>query len=92
MRFIRKLLLLIIYILIFLIFAITVYFCLDVFGVVEIPVKYSIASIFYSEIELIADKGRSFDEIFDQVIVNDSNSIPETKERFEKKKKLLLII
>lgn len=89
MRFIRKLLLLIIYLLMFLIFAITVYFCIDVFGIVEIPTEYSIASIFYSEIELIADSGRSFNEIFDQEIVNDDNSNSEVKERFIKKEEII---
>ena len=32
----------------------TVYFCLDVFGIITVPAKYSIASLFYSQIEVIA--------------------------------------
>ena len=33
---------------------VTIYFCLDVFGVIKVPAKYSIASLFYSKIEVIA--------------------------------------
>ena len=36
------------------IIALTVYFCLDVFGVIQVPEKYSIAGLFYSKIEIIA--------------------------------------
>lgn len=36
------------------IFLLTVYFCLDVFGIIEVPSKYSLASLFYSKIEVIA--------------------------------------
>ena len=32
----------------------TVYFCLDVFGIIQVPAQYSIASLFYSQIEVIA--------------------------------------
>ena len=36
------------------IIAVTTYFCLDVFGVINIPEKYSIANILYSKIENLA--------------------------------------
>lgn len=42
-------------IMIIVIFSLTVYFCLDVFGIIEVPPKYSIASLFYSQIEVIAN-------------------------------------
>ena len=88
MRILKKICLLITYILMFLVFAVTVYFCLDVFGIVEIPQKYSIASIFYSEIELIADQGKSFDEIFDvESMTNPDNTVK--KERFIRKEEII---
>ena len=49
-NFITSILLLIMII----IFLLTVYFCLDVFGIINVPKKYSIASILYSQIEGIA--------------------------------------
>ena len=33
----------------------TIYFCLDVFGIIRVPAEYSIASLFYSKIEVIAN-------------------------------------
>lgn len=40
----------------------TVYFCLDVFGIIEVPQEYSIASLFYSQIEVIANNGEIITE------------------------------
>ncbi len=40
----------------------TVYFCLDVFGIIEVPQEYSIASLFYSQIEVIANNGEILTE------------------------------
>lgn len=46
------------------IFVITIYFILDVFGIIKVPNKYSIASLFYSQIEVIATGGEHLtDEI-----------------------------
>lgn len=47
--------------LIFFTIAITIYFCVDVFGIVSIPRKYSIASLFYTQVEVIA-KGQIMEE------------------------------
>ena len=41
-------------ILIIIILAATVYFCLDVFAIIEVPEKYSIAALLYSKIEVRA--------------------------------------
>ena len=65
MKFISNLFSTIIYILMIIIFCATVYFCLDVFGIIEVPKEYSIASIFYSEIETMAVNGRNIEEIVD---------------------------
>ena len=40
----------------------TVYFCLDVFGIIQVPAEYSIASIFYSQIEVLANGETMVDE------------------------------
>ena len=48
-------------ILIFFTVTITIYFCIDVFGIVSIPRKYSIASLFYSQVEIIA-KGQIMEQ------------------------------
>ncbi len=36
------------------IFGVTLYFCLDVFEIIQVPEKYSLVSMFYSKIEVIA--------------------------------------
>lgn len=52
-NFIENFISFILNILIILVFLATVYFCLDVFGIIIVPAKYSIASLFYSQIEVI---------------------------------------
>ena len=62
-------------ILIFLIFIIiftTIYFCLDVFGIIHVPSKFSIASLFYSQIEVIATGGEMINE---NTVSKDENRI-----------------
>ena len=44
----------IIIILIILIIALTTYFCLDVFGIITVPAKYSLASFFYTQVDVLA--------------------------------------
>ncbi len=44
----------IIVILIILIIGLTTYFCLDVFGIIKVPSKYSLASFFYTQVEILA--------------------------------------
>lgn len=62
-------------ILIILVFGGTVYFCLDVFGIIKVPAKYSIASLFYSQIETIVAEGQVITE---EDIVKE-NVFPENK-------------
>ncbi len=52
----------IIIMLIVIIFLCTVYFTLDVFGIIKVPAKYSIASLFYSRIEVIASGAHTIDD------------------------------
>lgn len=52
----------IIIMLIVIIFLCTVYFTLDVFGIIKVPAKYSIASLFYSKIEVIASGAHTIDD------------------------------
>ena len=49
-------------ILMILIMAVTIYFILDVFGIINVPARYSIASLFYSQIEVIATGGEILTE------------------------------
>lgn len=60
----------IIIILIVIIFLCTVYFTLDVFGIIKVPAKYSIASLFYSRIEVIASGAHTID---DENVINREN-------------------
>lgn len=75
-------------ILIILIFSLTVYFCLDVFGIITVPAKYSIASLFYSHIDVIATQGQIVtEEVFPQNTIDTSNKniveYTETEENTE---------
>lgn len=63
------------------IFAITLYFCLDVFEIIEVPEEYSLVSLFYSKIDVIA----SSTDIFDN-LVQDENSAPTKIVRVEREK------
>ena len=64
----------------------TVYFCLDAFDVIKVPAKYSIASLFYSEIEEIIASGevldpdRIIDENEPKKIVSRAKSEEEERE------------
>lgn len=66
------------------IFLLTVYFCLDVFGIVQVPSKYSLASLFYSQIEVIASGESITDTILptnekkDRIIVRESGETSQT--------------
>lgn len=54
-------------ILIIIILAGTVFFCLDVFGIVEVPEKYSIAALLYSKIEVrVASAENANEDIIDE--------------------------
>jgi len=65
----------------------TVYFCLDVFDIIKVPTKYSIASLFYSAIEEIIASGEVLDpdrivnEDTPKRIVRRAKSEEEEKER-----------
>ena len=60
----------IIIMLIVIIFLCTVYFTLDVFGIIKVPAKYSIASLFYSRIEVIVSGAHTID---DENVINREN-------------------
>lgn len=64
-------------IMIIIIFLGTIYFCLDVFGIITVPAKYSIANLFYSQIEIIA----SGESIAEENIIKDDyiNKIANSK-------------
>ena len=55
----------------------TIYFILDVFGIIKVPNKYSIASLFYSQIEVIATGG---EHITDEIIKPTNNKNNKDKE------------
>lgn len=62
--------------LIIIILAATVYFCLDVFGIIQVPEEYSIASILYSEIEI---RAASSDNIYENVVEEDFDTVVKKK-------------
>lgn len=64
--------------LILIIFAGTTFFCLDVFGIIKVPEKYSLAAMLYSNIEVRASSGE---------ITNDSISDEDFDTIVKKKKK-----
>lgn len=66
------------------IFLLTVYFCLDVFGIIEVPSKYSLASLFYSKIEVIASGEGITEDLLqtkekrNRIIIRNSDKTSET--------------
>lgn len=73
---------LILVLLIIFVFSITVYFCLDVFGIITVPAKYSIASLFYSHIDIIATQGQIVtEEVFPQNTIDTSNTVNKTEKK-----------
>lgn len=69
-RFIENFITFILIFLIIIIFGGTVFFALDVFGVIHVPEKYSLASLLYSQIEVIA----AGENLTDDIIQDDFNS------------------
>lgn len=65
-------------ILIILISVATTYFCLDVFGIIEVPEKYSLAALLYSSIEVRASSGEN---IYEDEIVEDFDTIVRKKKK-----------
>ena len=62
----------------------TVYFALEAFGIIKISNKFSIASLFYEQIEVIATGGEILtEEITEDIIQNDKINIEENKTNIE---------
>ncbi len=57
---------------------VTIYFILDVFGIIKVPNKYSIASLFYSQIEVIATGG---EHLTDEIIKPDNDTNKENNKK-----------
>ncbi len=75
-RFIENFITFILIFLIIIIFGGTVFFSLDVFGVIQVPEKYSLASLLYSKIEVIA----TGENLTDDIIRDDFNTKDEITE------------
>lgn len=78
----------IIIILMIIIFVATVYFCLDVFEIITVPPKYSIATLFKSQIEVIANGENLYDIIPEaneekSIIVVESEETSKVQEQTE---------
>lgn len=65
-------------ILIIIILAGTVYFCLDVFAIIEVPEKYSIAALLYSKIEV---RAASVEGINENIIDEDFDTVVKKKKK-----------
>lgn len=76
-RFIENFITFILIFLIIIIFGGTVFFALDVFGVIQVPEKYSLASLLYSQIEVIA----AGENLTDDIIQDDFNSKDKDKDK-----------
>ena len=87
-KFIENLFTTIIILLIILIASGTIYFCLDVFGVIQVPEEYSIASLFNTQIEVLANGDDYTDTITDKINSNEVGN----KIAYRKKKKTSVII
>ena len=75
-------------ILIILVFSLTIYFCLDVFGIIVVPQKYSIASLFYSQIDIIATQAEVITEdVFPENIVENQK---EKNEEIEEPEEIIV--
>lgn len=59
-------------ILIIIILAVTTYFCLDVFGIIQVPEEYSIAALFYSKIEIKASSGEN---LYEDIVTEDFDTV-----------------
>lgn len=53
------------------IFCVTLYFCLDVFEIIEVPEKYSLVSLFQSKIEIIASTTDINNNIIEEEILKE---------------------
>lgn len=62
-KFISNLFTFILLIFSIIIFCVTLYFCLDVFEIIRVPEKYSLVSLFYSKIEVIASNSNTIENV-----------------------------
>ena len=61
-----------------------IYFCLDVFGIIEVPSKYSIASLFESQIEVIATTGEFLNDVIPSEEVQRKIKVVKSSDETEK--------
>lgn len=54
----------------------TVYFCLDVFGIIQVPEEFSLAALLYSDIEVRAASG---DALYENTITEDFDTVVRKK-------------
>lgn len=61
-----------------------IYFCLDVFEIIEVPSKYSIASLFESQIEVIATTGEVLNDVIPSEEVQRKINVVKSSDETEK--------
>lgn len=62
--------------LIIIILSATAFFCVDVFGIVEVPEKYSLAALIYSKMEVVSSPGEI---IYENIITEDFDTLVKKK-------------
>ena len=77
-RVIENFILFIIKIMMIIIFLGIIYFCLDVFAIIEVPEKYSIAALLYSKIEV---RAASVEGINENIIDEDFDTVVKKKKK-----------
>lgn len=82
-RIIDNIFISIITILMIVIFLGTIYFCLDVFGIIQVPTKYSIASLFKEQIEVIATTGENLYDIIPTDNIEKNIVVVESEENIK---------
>ena len=63
---------------------VAIYFCLDVFEIIEVPSKYSIASLFESQIEVIATTGEVLNDVIPSEEVQRKINVVKSSDETEK--------
>ena len=75
------------------ILSITIYFCLDIFGVIQVPQEYSLANLLFSKMEVVTVAGQYVENIIpnQDIVENTDSSLPNSNKDFETENSTIVV-
>lgn len=75
------------------ILSITIYFCLDIFGVIQVPQEYSLANLLFSKMEVVTVAGQYVENIIpnQDIVENKDSSLPNSNKDVETENSTIVV-